>query len=65
MALMKCDQKLLMRVAALYCTVECKYFNEKTTEADIAVLFKITTAQLTKAIPGIAYESGPHSAAKK
>ena len=56
-----------MRVvaAALYCTLKCKYFGEKTTRANIAVLFKITTAQLTKVITGIAYESGPHFAAKK
>ena len=33
--------------------------------ADIAVLFNITPSQLTKAMTGIAYESGPHSAVKK
>ena len=66
-ALMKCDRKSPTRVlaAALYCTLERKYFDERTSRVDIAVLFKITTAQLTKAIMGIAYDSGPHSSTKK
>ena len=53
--LMKCDQRSPTRVlaAAIFCTLERKYFNEKTTRADIAVLFKITPAQLTKAMTGI------------
>ena len=65
--LMKCDQRSPTRVlaATIFCTLERKYFHEKTMRADIAILFKITPAQLTKAMTGIAYESGPHSTAKK
>ena len=65
--LMKCNQKSPTRVlaATIFCTLERKYFDEKTTRADIAILFKITPAQLTKAMTGIAYELGPHSTAKK
>ena len=64
---MKSEPKSPTRVlaAALYCTLERKYFDERTTRQDIAVRFKITTAQLTKAITGVAYESGPHSSTKK
>ena len=66
-AFMKCDRKSPTRVlvAELYCTLEWKYFNERTSRVDIAVLFKITMAQLTKAITGVAYELGSHSSAKK
>ena len=64
--LMKCNQRSPTHVlaAAIFCTLEHKYFDEKTTRADIATLFKITPTQLTKAMTGVAYESGPHSAAK-
>ena len=59
--LMKCDQRSPTRVlaAAIFCTLECKYFDEKTTRADIAVLFKITPAQLTKAMTGVAMNRDP------
>ena len=65
--LMKCNQRSPTRVltAAIFCTLERKYFDEKTMRADIATLFKITPAQQTKAMTGVAYESGPHSAVKK
>ena len=65
--LRKCDKKSPTRVVAatIYCTLERKYFVEKMTRANIAVLFNITPSQLTKVMTGIAYESGPHSAAKK
>ena len=64
---MKSEPKSPTRVlvTALYCTLERKYFDERTTRQDIAVRFKITTAQLTKAMTGVAYESGPHSSKKK
>ena len=55
----------LVLAAALYCQVEKKYFQDKTSRADIAATFKVTTAQLTKAITGVDYESGPHTSSKK
>ena len=66
-ALMKCDKKSPTQVVAatIYCTLERKYFVEKMTQADIAVLFNITPTQLTKAMTDVAYESGPHSTARK
>ena len=62
-----CEKKSPTRVlaAATYCTLEKKYFDEKTPRAEIATMFCITTAQLTKAVTGVDYESGPHSSAKK
>ena len=46
--------------AALYIVLERKYFKEKTSRSDIALMFSVTTAQLTKAVMGVDYESGPH-----
>ena len=46
--------------AALYIVLERKYFEERTSRSDIALMFSITTAQLTKAVTGVDYESGPH-----
>ena len=46
--------------AALYVVLERKYFEERTSRSDIASMFSITTAQLTKAVMGVDYESGPH-----
>ena len=52
-------------MAALYYTVERRYFEEKTSRADIASMFLITTNQLTKAVTGMDYESGPHPYKRK
>ena len=62
-----CEKKAPTRVlaVAIFCTLERKYFDEKTPQAEIASLFQITTAQLTKAITGVDYESGPHLYTKK
>ena len=46
--------------AALYVVLERQYFEERTSRSDIALMFSITTAQLTKAVTGVDYESGPH-----
>ena len=51
--------------AALYYAVEKKYFEEKTSRADIASMFLVTTNQLTKAVTGVDYESGPHPYKRK
>ena len=62
-----CEKKPPTRVlaAAIYCTLEKKYFDERTSRTEITTMFCITTAQLTKAVTGVDYESGPHSSAKK
>ena len=50
---------------AIFCTLERKYFDERTPRAEIATMFQITTAQLTKAVTGVDYNSGPHPYTKK
>ena len=62
-----CEKKSPTQVlaTAIYCTLEKKYFDERTPGAEIATMFCITTAQFTKAVPGVDYESGLHSSAKK
>ena len=51
--------------AALYILLERKYFEERTSRCEIASMFSITTAQLTKAVMGVNYESGPHQTKRK
>ena len=51
--------------AALYVVLERKYFEGRTSRSDIASMFSITTAQLTKAVMGVDYESGPHQTKRK
>ena len=51
--------------AALYIVLETKYFEERTSRSDIASMFTITTAQLTKAVMGVDYESGSHQTKRK
>ena len=60
--LAKYDKKAPTRVlaAALYCQLEKRFFTEKTTRSEIASMFRIMGAQLSKSITGIDYESGPH-----
>ena len=50
---------------AIFCTLEQKYFDERTPRAEIATMFQITTAQLMKAVTGVDYVSGPHPYTKK
>ena len=47
---------------ALYTKLERCYFEEKTSRA---TMFYVTTNQLTKAITGIDYKSGPHAYKRK
>ena len=63
----KCNKKAPTRVlaTAIFCTLECKYFDERTPRAEVATMFQITTAQLTKAVTGVDYVSGPHPYTKK
>ena len=51
--------------AAVYSTLERHLFDETTTRNDVASTFKITAAQLHKAITGIDYKSGPHKYKKR
>ena len=51
--------------AALYVVLERKYFEEKTSRSDIASMFSVTRAQLTKAVTGVDYESRPHQTKRK
>ena len=51
--------------AAVFYKIERKYFDELTSRADIAAMFRVTTAKLTKAVTGVDYKSGPHSTTKK
>ena len=63
----KCDKKAPTRVlaVAIFCTLERKYFDDKTPRAEVAMMFQVTTAQLTKAVTGVDYVSGPHPYTKK
>ena len=63
----KVEEKTPTRVlaAAVYCTLEKHLFDETTTRNDVASKFRITAAQLHKAITGIDYKSGPHKYKKR
>ena len=47
-------------VAAIYCQLEKHYFDETRSRSDVAALFRCNTSQLSKAITGVDYKSGPH-----
>ena len=51
--------------ATLYIVLERKYFEEKTSRSEITSMFSVTTAQLTKAVMSVDYESGPHQTKRK
>ena len=61
-ALTSCDDNAAMRVlaAAIYCQLERHYFDETRSRVDIATLFHYNTSQLSKAVTGVDYKSGPH-----
>ena len=63
----KVEERTPTRVlaAAVYCTLEKHLFDETTTRNDVASKFRITAAQLHKAITGIDYKSGPHKYKKR
>ena len=60
-ALTSCNDNLAMRVltAAIYCQLERHYFDETHSRVDIATLFHCNTSQLSKAVMGVDYKSGP------
>ena len=61
-ALLSCDKNSATRVlaAAIYCKLEHNYFDETRSRMDIATAFCCNTSQLSKAVTGIDYKSGPH-----
>ena len=63
----KVEERTPTRVlaAAVYCTLEKHLFDETTTRNDVASKFRITAAQLHKAITSIDYKSGPHKYKKR
>ena len=61
-ALMSCDNNSATRVlaAAIYCQLEHNYFDETCSRVDIMTAFCCNTSQLSKAMTGVDYKSGPH-----
>ena len=61
-SLTDCDDNSATRVlaAAVYCQLEKNYFDETRSRSDVAALFHCNTSQLSKAIMGVEYKSGPH-----
>ena len=47
-------------VAAIYCQLKKNYFDETRSQSDVTALFCCNTSQLSKAITGVDYKSGPH-----
>ena len=61
-ALINCDKNNATRVlaAAIYSVLEKKFFDTVLPRADVATAFHCNTSQLSKALTGIEYASGPH-----
>ena len=61
-ALTNCHDNSAMRVlaAAIYCQLEQHYFDETHSRIDVATLFHCNTSQLSKAVTGVDYKSGPY-----
>ena len=61
-ALLSCNQNSATRVlaAAIYFKLEHNYFDETRSRMDIVTAFRCNTSQLSKAVTGIDYKSGPH-----
>ena len=58
----ECDKNTPARVlaAAIYAKLERKFFNSTHSRIDLATAFRCNVSQLTKALTGIEYYSGPH-----
>ena len=61
-SLTDCNDNSATRVlaAAVYCQLEKNYFDETRSRSNVAALFCCNTSQLSKAIMGVEYKSGPH-----
>ena len=60
--LAEADKNLATRVlaAAVFLKIEKLYFDDTTSRMDASTLFGCKVSQLTKAITGVDYKSGPH-----
>ena len=58
----ECDDNTLTRVlaAAIYATIERKFFDTTHSRMELATAFKCNISQLSKALTGVEYRSGPH-----
>ena len=58
----ECDNNTLMRVlaAAIYATLEKKFFDTTHSRMELTTAFKCNVSQLSKALTGVEYRSGPH-----
>ena len=61
-ALVACDENSATRAlaAAIFSKLECHYFDETMSRVDVARQFKCNVSQLSKALTGVEYASGPH-----
>ena len=61
-AIAACDENSTTRVlaAATFSTLERHYFDETMSHVDVARQFKCNMSQLSKALTGVDYASGPH-----
>ena len=61
-SLTDCDDNSATHVlaAAVYCQLERNYFNKTRSRSEVTALFRCNTSQLSKAITGVEYKSGPH-----
>ena len=61
-AITACDENSTTRVlaAATFSKLECHYFDETMSRVDVARQFKCNVSQLSKALTGVDYASGPH-----
>ena len=58
----ECDNNTPTRVlaAAIYATIERKFFDTTHSRMELATAFKCNISQLSKALTGVEYRSGPH-----
>ena len=61
-ALAACDKNSTTRVlaAAVFSKLECHYFDKTMSRVDIVSEFRCNVSQLSKALTGVDYVSGPH-----
>ena len=58
----ECNDNTPMRVlaATIYATIERKFFDTTHSRIELATAFKCNISQLSKALTGVEYRSGPH-----
>ena len=57
-----CDRNAATRVlaATTYCKLEHHLFDDTLSRTDVTTAFQCNVSQITKAVTGIIYKSGPH-----